>query len=149
MNFTAFRAALEVLEESIVITNPVSAKVKRAYWGATSEAMSDLPCVINAWTESERTLGFGGREQKGRVNVQLLVAKAMAENTRSALIATAFWFATKDIFDKNTNIGGTISWSTIRGGEPTVPVILTHAGQAYIGFNAYLDIQSVGEFDFE
>jgi len=70
------------------------------------------------------------------------------EDTQSALIATAFWFAAKDIFDKATSIGGTVAWSTLQGLDPTVPVILTHAGQAYIGFSGILQIQDVHDFTY-
>jgi hypothetical protein len=70
------------------------------------------------------------------------------EDTQSAAIATAMWFAMKDAFDKDTSIGGSVAWSTLRGGEPTVPVIFEHAGEAYIGVSAVLDIQDVEAFTF-
>ena len=144
MNFTAFWATLEALEKTIAITAPVALQVKRAYWGAPSQAVPDLPCVINALDETERVIGFGSsREQIMRVSVQCLVAKATIEDTRSALSATAFWFAAKDVFDVTPTISGTVSWSTLQGASPTVPVIMTHGGIAYIGFNAVLDVQVV------
>ena len=148
MNFTTFWTNLKTLEESIAITSPVSKKVKRAYWGAPPETTKDLPCIINALSESGRVLEFGSRDQVMRVSVQLLAAKARVEDTRSAEIATAFWFAAKDAFDGDYNLTGTVSFMTLRGADPTVPVILQHAGQAYIGFNAYLDIQVNEAFSF-
>lgn len=122
--------------------------VKRAYWGAPPTTMKDLPCVINALSETGRVLEFGSRDQIIRVNVQLLAAKARVEDTRSAEIATSFWFAAKDAFDADYNLSGAVSFMTLRGSDPTVPVILQHAGQAYIGFNGYLDIQSNEAFSF-
>ncbi len=148
MNFTTFWTALETLEKSIKITSPVSLQIKRAYWGGPAKSITDLPCVINALSEADRVLGFGGRDQRLRINVQLLAAKATIEDERSSLIATAFWYAAKDAFDRDNKIGSTASFSTLRGSDPTVPVILTHAGDHFIGFNAYLDIQSVEAFDF-
>lgn len=148
MNFTTFWTKLEALEKTIAITSPVTLQVKRAYWGAPQQEITDLPCVINALSETDRTLGFGSRDQNLRINVQLLVASATVENTHNALKATSFWFAAKDAFDKDITIGSTVSFSTLRGAEPTVPVILTHGGMAYIGFNAYLDIQDLENFTF-
>ena len=149
MNFDSFYTKLEALEKSIKITSPTSTQVKRAYWGAPGKAIADLPCVVNALTETERTLGFGSRDQMVRINVQLLATKSTVEDPRSSRTATALWFAAKDAFDRDTSIGGTVAWSTLRGADPTVPVILVHAGQAYIGFNAFLDIQDVEAFDFD
>ena len=148
MNLTSFLSALDTLEKTIAITAPVALSIKRTYWGAPSSALPDLPCIVNAMSEPERILGFGSREQQVHINVQLFAARADIEDAQSALIATAFWFAAKDIFDKSTSIGGTVAWSTLRGGDPTVPVILAHAGQAYIGFSAMLDIQDVEAFTF-
>ena len=122
--------------------------VIRAFWGGPPEAIKDLPCVINALSEPGRVLEFGSRDQVMRVSVQLLAAKARVEDTRSAEIATAFWFAAKDAFDGDYNLTGTVSFMTLRGADPTVPVILQHGGQAYIGFNAYLDIQVNEAFAF-
>lgn len=148
MNFTTFWTQLALLENGISITAPLAVSVKRAYWGAPSQGVTDMPCVINALSEAERTLGFGGREQRVAVNVQLIVARTTIEDQRSAEIATAFWFAMKDKFDKDTGIGGSVAWSTLRGSDPTVPVILEHAGQTYIGVSAVLDIHDVEEFSF-
>ncbi len=148
MNLTNFLAALQALQNAITITSPVALTVKRSYWGKPQEAPGDLPCIINALAEPDRVLGFGSRDQKVRVNVQLLAARATVENTRSALIATAFWYAAKDKFDRDISIGGTVAWSTLRGADPTVPVILELGGQAFIGFNAILDIQDVESFTF-
>ena len=148
MNFTTFWANLETLEKAIAITSPSSSRVKRAYWGAPQQEVTDLPCVINALSETNRTLGYGSRDQNLRINVQLLVASATVEDTHSALKATSFWFAAKDAFDEDITIGSTVSFSTLRGADPTVPVILTHGGRAYVGFNAYLDIQDVEDFTF-
>jgi hypothetical protein len=148
VNFTTFLTQLNIVQNAIAITSPITTQVKRSYYGAPPEAMPDLPCIINSLSETERILGFGSREQTVRINVQLLAARATVEDTRSALIATAFWFAAKDRFDANISIGGTVPWSTLRGVEPTVPVILTHGGQAYIGFNAVLEIQDIENFTF-
>ncbi len=148
MNFSSFWTKLLALEKAIKITSPTTLQVKNAYWGATPQAITDLPCIINALTESDRTIGFGSRVQGPRVNVQLLAARAGAEDAQSTQIATAFWFAAKDKFDGDTTIGGTVSLSVLRGAEPTVPVILQHAGGAFIGFNAYLEIIDAEAFSF-
>ena len=148
MNFDTFLTNLESLEKSISISSPVSEQVTRVFWGPPPQAISDLPSIVNALTESERTLGFGSRDQIVRVNVQMWVAKARVDDVQSSRKATAFWFAAKDAFDEDTTIGGSVSFSTLRGADPTVPVILSHSGQAYIGFNAMLDIQDVESFDF-
>lgn len=149
MNFATFWSKLEALEKTISVTSPTTVSVKRAYWGAPGEAVSDLPCVINALAEPERTLGFGSRDQLLRINVQILVARATVEDSRSSMTATALWFEAKDVFDRDVTIGGTVPWSTLRGANPTVPVLLSHAGQVYIGVNAYLDVRDVEAFDFD
>jgi hypothetical protein len=148
MNFTTFWQKLEALEKTIAITSPTTKQVKTAYWGATPQAITDLPCVINALSEPDRVLGFGSRDQKLRINVQCLVAKATVEDARSSQIATAMWFAAKDKFDRDVTITNTVSFSTLKGTDPTVPVILTHAGQAYIGFSAILEIHDFEAFTF-
>ncbi len=149
MNFSTFWTNLKALETGIEITSPVAMGVKNAHWGTPPKAVTDLPAFINTMTESERILGFGSREQRLRVPVQFLAAKATVEDPRSCEIATAFWFAAKDAFDRDTTIGGAVEFSTLKGLEPTVPVLLTHAGQAYFGFNAVLEILSFKGFTFE
>ena len=149
MNFDTFLTKLTALEKSIKITSPVTTQVKRVYWGAPPQSLADLPCVVNALTESDRTLGFGSRDQGLAVNVQCMVAKARVEDERSARIATAMWYAAKDAFDRDTTIDGSVAFSTLRGGSPTVPVILAHAGEAYIGFSAVLTVHDVEAFDFD
>ena len=148
MNFETFWTALQALEKGIKITTPAAMQVKAAHWGTPPNAVTDLPAVINALSEPDRTLGFGSRDQRMNITVQLLVAKATVEDARSCLLATAFWFAAKDAFDKSSTIGGTVPMATLRGADPTVPVILQHAGQAYIGFSAILDIHAVEAFTF-
>ncbi len=148
MDFSAFNTQLQIIEKSIKITSPVTLQVKRAYWGAPAGAINDLPAVINTLTEPDRVLGFGSRQQSMRIVVQLLAARARVEDERAAEIATALWFAARDAFDKAHTINGTTTFATLQGAEPTVPVILTHADIAYIGFNAYLTIKDVEAFVF-
>lgn len=148
MNFSTFKTELDKLQKTIAITSPVSVTVKRVYWGAPAGSVLELPCIFNALTEPERTLGFGSREQGPRITVQCLVQKATIEDEAASLRATALWYAAKDKFDKDYTIGGTVSFATLKGGNPTVPVILTHAGEAYIGFDAVLEILDVTSFTF-
>jgi len=150
MNFINFWTALETLEKSIAVTSPSSAKVKAAYWGGPSQSYSvpDLPCVINTLSEPERVLGFGSRDQGMRVTVQMLVADATKDDPEASMLATAMWFATVDKFDADQTIGGTVALSSLKGQDPTVPVILQWAGQAYIGFSAVLDVKDVEDFTF-
>lgn len=153
MNFNEFWTNLKKLEESISIQSPIPLRVVKAYWGAPPQAITDLPAMINGLCEPDRTLGFGSREERMRINIQLLAARARVEDEQSSLIATAFWYAAKDIFDRDPTLNGTVSFATLkgvdpRGYDPTVPVILAHGGQAYIGFNAALDIHSFEPFQF-
>ena len=148
MIFIKFLKQLEIITKTIKIGKPVNLQVKRLYWGAPTQTIADLPAVIATMTEPERTLGFGSREQIIRVNLQLMVGKSMPDNSTLAEAATVLWFAAKRVFDKNTSINGTVEWSTLRGADPTVPVILQHSGYTYIGFNSYLDILAYGAFDF-
>ena len=148
MIFSTFWTQLKTIEEAITITSPVSLKVKKAYWGAPALALPDHPAIFNTLTEPDRILNFGSRDQRMSIDIQLLVNVAPSEVERTSEIATAFWFAAKDAFDKNTTINSTVSFSTLRGGNPTVPVILTHAGIAYIGFSGTLDIHDARKFTF-
>ena len=144
MNFDLFLDKLIALEKTISITSPVALQVRRAYFGAPADAITDLPCIINSLAETDRTLGLAGRrEETYRINVQLLAAKATPEDERSSRIAAAFWFAAKDVFDADTTIGGTVLFSTLRGANPTVPVLLQHGGMAYIGFDGFLEVQNI------
>ncbi len=144
MNFDLFLDKLNALEKTISITSPVAMQVKRVYWGAPSDAISDLPCIINALAEPDRTLGMANRrEERYRINVQLLAARATPEDERSSRIATALWFAAKDVFDADPSIGGTVTFAVLRGANPTAPVLLQHGGQAYIGFDGFLEVQHV------
>lgn len=148
MNFTTFLTKLNELQNGIAITTPVAMTVKRSYWGAPPTELPDLPCIVNSLVETGRILGFGSRDQTVRITVQLFAARVTVEDTRSSLIATSFWFAAKDRFDQDVDVGDTVAFSTLRGADPTVPVILTHGGQSYIGFNAVLEIQDVENFTF-
>jgi hypothetical protein len=148
MNFNTFKTNLTTLETGISITSPAVISVKRAYWGAPPQQINELPAVINALTESSRILGFGSRDQGVRINVQLLAARTNIEDERSSAIATALWFAAKDAFDKDFTIGGAVSFATLIGADPTVPVLLQHSGLSFIGFNAYLDIKDFEKFVF-
>lgn len=154
MKFNEFWTNLKNLEESISIQSPTPLKVIKAYWGAPAQSITDLPVALNALSEPDRTLGFGSREERVNVNFQLLVARATVEDDYSSLLATAFWYAAKDIFDRNTTIGNTVALATLKGavsrtaGQATVPVVLSHGGQAYIGFNAVLDMQVFEPFTF-
>ena len=144
MNFDAFLDKLILLEKTISIASPITSTVNRVYFGAPAKAITDLPCIINALAEPDRTLGMASRrEEKYRINVQLLAAKATAEDERSSRIAAAFWFSAKNVFDADPSICGTVMFSTLRGANPTVPVILTHAGASYIGFDAFLEVQNI------
>lgn len=148
MDFSQFWTKLQALEKQIAITSPAKPSVKAAYWGAPPKSVADLPCIINALSEPDRVLGFGSRDQRITITVQMLVARATTEDAQSSLLATAFWFAAKDAFDADYTIGNTVPMSTLRGADPTVPVLLFHAGQAYIGFSAVLDIRAVESFTF-
>ena len=148
MNFTSFRTALEALEKSIAITSPAIKQVKRVYWGAPPNAITDLPCVVNALSESDRQLGFGSRDQRLKISVQLLAAKALADDAQSSIIATAMWFAAKDAFDADLTISGTVSLSVLQGNDPTAPVLLNVGGIMYYGFDATLEVQDYEAFTF-
>lgn len=142
MNLDLFLDRLNTMQRSISITTPVVMTVKRIYWGAPSGAISELPAIINTLSETERTLGMGARkESRYRVSVQMLVARATPEDDRNNRLATNFWFAAKHAFDADRTIGGTVTFATLLGANPTVPLLLQHGGQAYIGFDAFLDIQ--------
>ncbi len=147
MNFDLFLDKLIALEKTISITSPITSTVKRVYFGGPADAITDLPCIINALAEPDRTLGMANRrEERYRINVQLLAARATPEDERSSRVATAFWFAAKNVFDADPTISGTVMFAVLRGANPTVPVILQHGGQAYIGFDGYLEMQHVETF---
>jgi len=144
LNFDQFLDALFALERTISITSPVAMTVRRTYWGAPTDSITDLPCIINTLAETDRTLGMGTRrEENFRIIIQFLAVRAMPEDERSSRIATAFWFAAKNAFDANTTISGTVTFSTLRGADSTVPVILQHGGLAYVGFDGFLEAQNV------
>jgi len=144
LNFDLFLDRLFTLQRSITITSPVNLTVRRAYWGAPSENITDLPCFINTLSETERVLGMGTRrEEQIRINMQLLAARARPEDERSSRIASAFWFAAKNVFDADTTIGGSVVFSTLQGANPTVPVLLQHSNTAYIGFDAVLVVTNI------
>jgi hypothetical protein len=148
MNFTNFWTKLEALEKTIAITSPVTLTVKKAHWGTPGQSITDLPVIVNTMSEPDRILGFGSRDQRLRIGIQCLVARTPVEDERSSTIATALWYAAKDKFDKDITITGTVSFSTLKGGDPTVPVLLQHGGQAYIGFNAVLEVHDFEGFTF-
>lgn len=144
MNFTQFLDRLNALQLTISITTPIAANVRHCYWGAPAGAIAHLPAIINDMAETERSVGMGMRgEARYRIGVQLLAARATPEDLRSSIIATQFWFAAKQVFDANPTISGSVTHAILRGANPTVPVLVQHGGQAYIGFDATLDIQHV------
>jgi len=144
MNIELFIDRLQALQRTISIVSPVALSVKRCYWGAPAASIGDFPAIINTLTEMERSLGMGVRKENDyRVAVQLLAARATPEDERSSRIATALWFAAKEAFDADRTIGGTVLHSALQGANPTVPVLLQHGGQAYIGFDAYLTVKTI------
>lgn len=140
MNFSNFKDELHKLQKSISISTPVSQQVQEAHWGAVPKSVTGMPIFINNLTETGRQLGFGQRTTDIRVNMQLFVATSRTEEERASEIATNFWFAAKDVFDGDTTINDTVCFSVLQGADPTVPVLFEHGGQAYIGFNAFLNI---------
>ena len=147
MNFATFKTNLEALLESIEIASPVSLRIKKAHCGALPRALS-LPTARWDLTDNQRVVGFGSRDQRYRVDIQVLISEMGAEDEHSSLKAYEFWSAAKDVFDGDITIGGSVSMSTLQGGSPTAPIKLEHNGKAYVGFSAYLDIQDVEDFTF-
>lgn len=146
MNFALFLEKLEELEKTIAITSPVNSRVRAVYTGAPGETLTTLPCVINTFSETQRDVGFGGRDETLLVNIQLMATRS--PNVNASMAAAALWFAAKDVFDADRTIGGTVAVSTLRSSDPGFPVLLTHGGATYIGFSAVLEVRVAEELTF-
>lgn len=136
------RSALDrlvAIEKDIAITEPARLAVKRAYkyFPPQSVAVPDLPCFMNSWTLVEERRGISLREQRYTVNIQFFAGEGDQDYT--ADVASAFMAAFMDALDADVSLGGAVTDSDLRGGNPTL-AILERAGRSYIGLNLFLDL---------
>lgn len=131
---------LVFLQSGLSIASPVAAAVKRAYRLAPNraDALTDLPCWLNAWTLARTDRTFDGLTQYYTVRMQLFVDDA--DSDRGAAIATAFHDAFVAAWNADTGLGGTVDNSVLRGGTPTI-CLLDWGGRSYPGLDLMLDVE--------
>jgi hypothetical protein len=139
------RSALDrivVVQKSLVITQPIPAKILRAYKTIPSQATlaPDAPCFINSVIAfHEERLPSGGRTQHYTVRMQLLVEDA--DDDRAADIALAFHGALVNAFDTDVNQGlnGACTVQTLRSASVLLGVI-DRGNRKYIGTDVLMEI---------
>lgn len=142
MDIVTALTALTNLQAGLSITSPVRSTVKTALAFAPprASALPDTPCWINDFdlTQVETTLGTSDPPiQHYTIHSQLFVKEANLQ--QGAKIAAAYMVALMAAWNKNPFLGGAVSLSVPRGGNPTL-AMLEWAGQAYPGLNLFFDI---------
>jgi hypothetical protein len=138
--------AIVAIQESLSITDPVKAQIKRAYpyvpdFGVGAPA---TPMMMNEWSfDREDRTNQGLRQQYYTVHMQLLVYDAKTD--RAADIATAFMEPIVDAFDAADVLHGAAFWTKLRGragAGGSVPTLfpVTWAGKKHMGLDLFLDL---------
>lgn len=137
------------IEEGLTVETPSTYAVKKVY-RSFLDPQYELPgprVFQNEWTfmpiDPSRMMSL--REIKYAVRLQFLAAEAIADSQNAVLIAEAFWEATLAAFCQDVGLAGTATRALLRGAEPTVGLI-QRAGKAYIGFEAFLDVEIRSRF---
>lgn len=142
MDIVTALTALTNLQAGLSITSPIKSSIKAALPFAPSRAsaLPDMPCWINEFDLSlvEYTMGVTDQPiQHYAVHSQLFVQEANLQ--QGAKIAAAYLVALMAAWNKNPFMGGSVSMSLPRGGNPTL-AMLEWAGLAYPGLNLFFDL---------
>lgn len=138
MDIRSALSRLTAIQQGLSITTPITASIKKAWtYFPPENAVVDTPCFLNSWTLVEEARNPSHRIQRYTVRMQLLVHDADME--RAADIATSFHVQLVDALDADVNLAGTVSYQTLRGGNPTL-AILERGGRIYVGLDLYLDL---------
>jgi len=131
---------LVTLQESLSITAPISSSVLRAYkfMPPMASALPDCPCWINAFSLTTQELDIGLRILFYTIRMQLAIDDS--DQDRAADIAASYLNAFITAQNADIQLGGAVTQSTLRGGDPTLAV-LTWAGVSYIGLDLLLDVE--------
>lgn len=145
----SLRTALDriiVLQEALTITDPVNLTVKKAYKFVppASVQVPDLPCCFNSVSLVSIEGNASMRTRRFQVLMQCPVARMTVEDDISMDIATALFEQAVDDFGHDIALQSMVTLVTMRGAEPTVGRM--EWGQAYIGWQAYLDLQITDAF---
>ncbi len=140
MNIRSALDALIVIQASLTITDPASISVKRAYklFPDRDSALPDTPAWTNSWTLAREDRRIDLRETFWTVNMQLYVDDADLDV--GADIASAFMEEIMDALDGDVTLGGAVTDSALRGGDPTLG-LLDWGGLGYAGLNLFLDLK--------
>lgn len=134
------------IQKAISIDDPMRVDIQAAYKlvPPASVQLPDLPCFLNTWTLVGMETNPEMRTLRYQVSMQCVVARATVEDDISADIATALFEQALDDFGHDIALAGTVTIAIMRGGDPTLVII--ERGQAYIGWQAILDIQITTAF---
>lgn len=140
MNIRSALDNLIVIQAALSITSPDSISIDRAYkfFPDRDSALPDTPCFINSWSLTGEDRRVSLRDARFTVHMQLFIDDADLDV--GADIASAFLEAIMDALDADVSLGGTVTNTDLRGGDPTLG-LLDWAGQGYVGLNLFLDLQ--------
>lgn len=140
MTLSTALAQLCAIEQSLVITSPIPARIKAVYPfpPPKQNALPDMPCWINSWTLHD-TLSWGDvRVERYTITGQLFIRDADASQGIS--IATSFAEQFVNTWDlSGGDLAGTVMGVELRGREPTMGM-LDWSNQAYPGLSILLDV---------
>lgn len=140
----AIMDAVTELQASLTVSEPDNYSVTKVYryFLDPQYELSGPRVFMNEWTfkpvDFSRMMAL--RELEYAIRMQFMAAEAIADAARTTLVAEAFWEATMNLFCQNVGLKGTATRALLRGAEPTIGLIV-RGGKAYIGFEAYLDVQ--------
>lgn len=143
--------AIVVIQGNLSISSPLSRVIKKAWklGPPASVKLPDWPAFVNSWTLLAQEPNFQSRFLRYRINMQLLVAPITVDSDLHADIATAFWEQMLTDFGQDVELGGAVTLSNLRGGEPTLAQLdRPAAGESFVGINAILDIEVLEAFAY-
>lgn len=129
-------------ENDVLRTKTELIRVKRVYtyFPAANHTITDFPCFINQWEETDTEYHSGGWiSASATCHMQLFAGPAMANADIRAAQATAFYPKVLTAFAA-LKLGGwqPITIRSLRSGA--IPSILEYAGVGYVGLDLFLDI---------
>jgi hypothetical protein len=136
------------VQETLTISDPLPMSMARvfAFPPDRSQALADLPCVINTWRFDGIERGASGRRlQRYAIRCQFFLGESSI--SKAAEIAAAFHDAWVAAIDRNTRLGGTATQVDQRGADPTL-ALLEWAGKGHVGLDEYLDLTLVDAVEY-
>ena len=143
MDIRSVHADLVTRLETLAITAPYAAEIKRVYKyvPSLSRAIGDYPCIFLTYELTQVKFLPAFLEQEYTIHIQLFAGRAEPEQDVTADIARAFLDALVTKLSASQRLGNTVSVIRgLRGATPDTLTGLTWAGVGFVGLDLFLDV---------